>query len=145
MTTLELAPGRPPARLKAKRHASRQRKLACTACGFICYASAGAVIACGLPRCGCGMPLSVANPRDLSVIDPESFEQLAGQLPKAAHNAMMRTAGYDGMVIRDKGHDPAVARARAARQKRCALESCGRFARKGSAMCAVHDSADMPF
>ena len=78
------SPGRPAARSKAKRHSSRQRKLACSACGFICYASAGAVIACGLPRCACGAPMSVANPRDLAVIDPDQFDQLAGSLPKAA-------------------------------------------------------------
>ena len=65
------------------------------------------------------------------MIDPESFDQLAGILPKKAHNAMMREAGFDGMVIRDKCHDPAVARVRASRQMRVG----GRFAPK----------ADMPF
>jgi hypothetical protein len=107
---------------------SRQRKLHCVGCGFICYASAGAVSSCGLPSCGCGLPLVVANPRDLAVIDPEGFDQLAGVLPKAAHNAMMREAGFDGMILRDRCHDPAVARVRASRQVRVG----GKFAPKAA-------------
>ena len=138
-------PGRPPARAKAKRHSSRQRKLLCPACGFIAYASAGAVIACGLPRCACGSALSVANPRDLAVIDPDQFDQLAGSLPKGAHNQMMRECGFDAMVIRDPGHDPIVARMRANRQKRCAAEGCGRFAANGSKTCAQHGGQSLPF
>jgi hypothetical protein len=137
--------GRPPARLKSKRHQSRQRKLACSACGFICYASAGAVMSCGLPRCGCGQSMNVANPRDLAVIDPDGFEQLAGSLPKAAHNAMMRDCGFDAMILRDKGHDPVVARMRANRQKRCAADGCGRFAANGSKLCSLHGDQGMPF
>ena len=139
------SPGRPAARSKVKRHSSRQRKLACSACGFICYASAGAVIACGLPRCACGLAMSVANPRDLAVIDPDQFDQLAGSLPKAAHNAMMRDCGFDTMVIRDPGHDPVVARMRANRQKRCSQDGCGRFAANGSKTCAQHDGQTIPF
>jgi hypothetical protein len=138
-------PGRPPARLKAKRNQSRQRKLSCDACGFICYASAGAVITCGLPVCSCGQPLTIANPRDLAVIDPESFEQLAGSLSKAAHNQMMRECGFDAMILRDKGHDPVVARMRANRQKRCSQDGCGRFAANGSKTCAQHGGNSIPF
>jgi hypothetical protein len=143
--TATRSPGRPPARAKAKRHSSRQRKLACNSCGFICYASAGAVIACGLPVCACGQPLSVALPRDLAVIDPDGFEQLAGRLSKAAHNRLMRACGFDAMILRDKGHDPIVARMRAARQKRCAADGCGRFAANGSPTCAQHGAQAMPF
>jgi len=143
--TATRSPGRPPARTKAKRHSSRQRKLACSACGFICYASAGAVIACGLPLCSCGRPLAIANPRDLAVIDPDSFEELTGRLSKVAHNAMTRDAGFDDMILRDRGHDPVVARMRAARQKRCAADGCGRFAAKGSPNCAQHGAQDIPF
>jgi hypothetical protein len=39
---------------------SRQRKLACTECGFICYASAGAVRRSGYPLCACGRALTFA-------------------------------------------------------------------------------------
>jgi hypothetical protein len=99
----------------AKQSKSRQRKLHCASCGFIAYASAGAVISCGLPVCACGERMSVAKPRDLAVIDPDGFEQLAGSLSKRGHNEMMREAGFDGMVIRDPGHDPAVQRTRALR------------------------------
>jgi hypothetical protein len=140
-----VSPGRPAARLKSKRHSGRQRKLSCTGCGFICYASAGAVISCGLPVCACGLPLTVANPRDLAVIDPDEFEALAGRLSKTSHNAMMREAGFDMMILRDRGHDPAAARLRASRAKRCSSDGCGRFASKASALCSVHSSADMPF
>ena len=143
--TTHARPGRPAAHAKAKRHQARQRKLACSACGFICYASAGAVIACGLPRCACGSSLSVANPRDLAVIDPESFDQLAGSLSKPAHNQMMRECGFDAMILRDKSHDPAVARMRAARQKRCSQDGCGRFAANGSKTCAQHGDQGVPF
>ena len=144
-TTTHARPGRPAAHAKAKRHQSRQRKLSCPACGFIAYASAGAVIACGLPVCGCGQPLTVANPRDLAVIDPESFDQLAGSLSKPAHNQMMRECGFDAMILRDKGHDPVVARMRANRQKRCAQDRCGRFAAHGSMTCAQHGGDSIPF
>jgi hypothetical protein len=103
------------------------------------------VIACGLPRCACGSAMSVANPRDLAVIDPDQFDQLAGSMPKAAHNAMMRDCGFDGMIIRDKGHDPIVARMRANRQKRCSQDGCGRFAAKDSPLCPVHGAVSIPF
>lgn len=129
----------------ATTRAGRQRKLACPACGFIAYASAGAVISCGLPTCGCGQPLTVANPRDLAVIDPESFEELRSILPMAGHNAMVRAAGYDGLVVRSKGHDPRVARARALRQKRCSVDGCGRFAAKGTSTCELHATREMSF
>ena len=146
-TITEVAvPGRPPARLIAKRHQSRQRKLSCE-CGFICYASAGAVVACGLPVCGCGRELTVANPRDLAVIDPDGFEDAANGMPTlAGHNALMRAGGFTDSIIRGPGHDPAVARRRALRMKRCSSDACGRFARKGSPYCGVHaGAADMPF
>ncbi len=144
-TTTHARPGRPAARTKAKRHQSRQRKLSCPACGFIAYASAGAVIACGLPRCACGSPLAIANPRDLAVIDPDGFDQLAASLSKRAHNDMMRDCGFDAMILRDKGHDPIVARMRAARQKRCSHDGCGRFAASGSKTCAQHGGDTIPF
>lgn len=94
---------------------SRQRKLHCVSCGFICYASAGAMISCGLPTCACGTQLQVAKPRDLAVVDPDAFDELAGILSKRGHNEMMRECGFDQMIIRDKCHDPAVQRARALR------------------------------
>jgi hypothetical protein len=89
--------------------------------------------------------LSIANPRDLAVIDPESFDQLAGSLSKPAHNQMMRECGFDAMILRDRGHDPAVARMRAARQKRCSQDGCGRFAANGSKTCAQHGDQGVPF
>ena len=144
--TATRTPGRPPARTHAKRHQSRQRKLLCPACWFIAYASAVAVIACGLPSCACGRSMSVALPRDLAVIDPDQFDELAGSTPtRGAYNAMMRDAGFDGMILRNKGDDPIVARARAMRQKRCGQEGCGRFAAKGFKTCTVHGSHAMPF
>jgi hypothetical protein len=103
------------------------------------------VISCGLPRCGCGKSMNVAHPRDLAVIDPDQFEQLAGSLSKAAHNAMMRDCGFDAMILRDKGHDPVVARMRASRAKRCAAEGCGRFAAKHSLTRAQHGDQGIPF
>ena len=76
---------------------------------------------------------------------PARGHQLAGSLPKAAHNAMMRDCGFDAMVIRDPGHDPIVARIRANRQKRRTHDGCGRFAAYGSKACAQHGDQGIPF
>lgn len=110
----------------------RQRKLSCDRCGFICYASAGAVIRAGVPVCGCGAPMTVANPRDLAVIDPDGFDALAGAMPtRSAFNALMRECGYTDSIIRDRSSDP-MARARAAASRRATM------ARRAAA-------AEMPF
>jgi hypothetical protein len=76
---------------------------------------------------------------------PDGFEELAGRLSKAAHNQMMRECGFDAMILRDKGHDPVVARMRPNRQKRCAAEGCGRFAANGSLTRAQHGGQSIPF
>ena len=130
---------------RATQSKSRQRKLHCTGCGFIVYASAGSVISCGLPFCACGERMTIAKPRDLAVIDPDGFEQLAGSLSKRGHNEMVRECGFDAMILRDKGQDPAVARARAMRQKRCNADGCGRFASHGASTCAQHGGVALPF
>lgn len=128
------APGRP-----SKGHKGRQRKLACPACGFIAYASAGAVIAAGIPTCGCGQPMTVANLRDLEKIDPDGFEQLLGSLSVKARNAAMRELGYtDAIERRSPG--------RRTRQPQCAHTDCSRFRAYGVRYCAEHAELEaIPF
>lgn len=66
------APGGRP----AKDHRGRQRKLLCGSCGFICYATAGAIErAGGLPSCACGSQLEVPNLRDRLAIEPDAVER----------------------------------------------------------------------
>lgn len=114
--------GRPPARSRAKRHTSRQRKIQCDACGFIAYASAGALMTAGLPSCGCGARMAVAHVRDLAIIEPDAFEALADSMPtRGARNALMLEAGYAGAIIHYKDSDPATrAKASATRRRNTA-------------------------
>lgn len=116
-------PGRP-----AKGHKGRQRKLACPACGFIAYASAGAVQSAGIPTCGCGSPMAVANLRDLEVIDPDGFEQLVGSLSLKGGNAAMRELGYLDSIVR---RSPP----RRTNQPQCKRDGCSRFRRAAVDYC----------
>lgn len=123
MSKRAATPGRP-----AKGHKGRQRKLSCEACGFIAYASAGAIMAAGIPSCGCGRPMEIANLRDLEVIDPEGFERLVGSLGLKAGNAAMRELGYTDAIVR---RSPP----RRSRQPQCKSDGCSRFRRNGSDHC----------
>ena len=48
----------------AKSQTGRMRKVLCSACGCIVYASAAALTRSGIPSCGCGEPMRIANLRD---------------------------------------------------------------------------------
>jgi hypothetical protein len=58
------SPVRPAGGRPAKGYRGRQRKLSCPLCGFIAYATAGALTRAGVPVCGCGEPMVLANIRD---------------------------------------------------------------------------------
>jgi hypothetical protein len=127
-------PGRP-----AKGHKGRQRKLLCSSCGFIAYASAGAVTSAGLPTCGCGAPMTVANLRDIEAIDPEGFERMVGSLSLKAGNAAMHELGYtDSIIRRSPGRRIA--------QPQCATAGCSKFRKLGATHCvACEELASVPF
>jgi len=58
----------------AKGYGGRQRKLKCDSCGFIAYATAGAVDRAGArPSCGCGGSMHWANERDRIIIEPREL------------------------------------------------------------------------
>jgi hypothetical protein len=67
----------------AKGHKGRQRKLECSGCGFIAYASRGAIERAGVPMCGCGEPLTVANVRDLIALDMVDYREVSSDQLRA--------------------------------------------------------------
>jgi hypothetical protein len=82
----------------AKGHVGRQRKVHCERCGFIAYASRGALQRSGLPRCGCGEPMALANLRDRAAVE---WDALAAELlsyGRDAYDAAMRELGCTGMI-----------------------------------------------
>ena len=108
----------------AKGHTGRQRKLYCERCGFIAYASRGALERCGFPSCACGEPMALANLRDRALVEWEQLERELMAYGRDANNAAMRELGHTGMVETKR-----VALSGAAR-KRCQWEGgyCTKFA-----------------
>jgi len=82
----------------AKGHTGRQRKLYCERCGFIAYASRGALERCGFPSCACGEPMALANLRDRALVEWEQLERELMAYGRDAYNAAMRELGHTGMV-----------------------------------------------
>jgi hypothetical protein len=113
-------PGRP-----AKGHKGRQRKASCPGCGFIVYASASAYTRTGMPTCGCGTPMELANLRDVVAIEPERLEGLS----EKAFNAAMRELGFTDMI---RAKQPP----RWSQQPQCANDGCSRFRKTGERLCA---------
>lgn len=77
----------------AKGHVGRQRKVHCERCGFIAYASRRALQRSGLPVCGCGEPMALANLRDRYAIEPDAVESELHGYGRAAYVAGMREIG----------------------------------------------------
>jgi hypothetical protein len=126
----------PPAALRggrpAKGHVGRQRKVHCERCGFIAYASRGALQRSGLPRCGCGEQLQLANLRDRFAVEPDALESELVSYGRSAYDAAMRELGEP--VEREHGgaygHSGAV-------QHRCAEQHCDRFT--SAVYCHEHE------
>ncbi len=111
------AGGRP-----AKGHVGRQRKMHCERCGFIAYASRGALQRSGLPRCGCGEPMQLANLRDRAAVEWDALEAELVSYGRDAYDAAMLELGYTDMIA------PRTApRKSGAVQHRCAAEGCHKF------------------
>lgn len=132
------APASNPGGRPAKGHKGRQRKLCCPECGFICYATAGAVErAGGLPSCACGSPLIVPNLRDRAVIEWDQLEAELSQLGRERWNDAMREIGSLDLVL------PRYADRRSgAAPKRCAWAEghCVKFT--SAIYCPEHDPAE---
>ena len=107
----------------AKGHTGRQRKVLCEACGFIAYASRGALQRSGFPVCGCGRPMALANLRDRAAVEWDALEAELASYGRDAYTAAMRELGYTDMIERGsrygKGGGP---------QKRCEETGCNVFA-----------------
>jgi hypothetical protein len=102
---------------------------------MIVYASAAAYARCGLPTCGCGERMTLANLRDVAVVEPESLDRLG----ERDFNAAMRELGYVDM-IRAKAPPRRIA------QPQCAEPGCSRFRKYGDRWCVDHLEAHaLPF
>jgi hypothetical protein len=106
----------------AKGHVGRQRKVHCEACGFIAYASRSALQRSGLPVCGCGEPMTLANLRDRAAVEWDALEAELRSYGRDAYDAAMRELGYSAMVeprTRPAGSGLA--------QHRCEVWGCHKF------------------
>jgi hypothetical protein len=122
----------------AKGHTGRQRKLACS-CGFICYASAGAIRKRGVPVCACGEPLTIAHMRDAVKVSPGHAAVLALEQQEREQHA------YDEWSERDaKRAQKAGERAEREGFKSGAFNCfvCGKFKPSPAAQC--HHCGDRP-
>jgi hypothetical protein len=118
----------------AKGHVGRQRKLLCSGCGFIAYASAGAIgRAGGLPTCGCGGELHLPNLRDRAAVEGDALEaELMRSGPDAWNEACRELGTRDAMIVRSFKRDGG-----AEGSKRCEWTSCSKFSR--GRFCPEHD------
>ena len=82
----------------AKGHVGRQRKLHCDRCGFIAYASRGALQRSGLPVCGCGRPMVLANLRDRALIEWDALRDELEGYGADAYRAAMSELGFSDEV-----------------------------------------------
>ena len=118
----------------AKGHVGRQRKVHCEACGFIAYASRGALQRSGLPVCGCGQPMLLANLRDRAAVEWDALEAELLSYGRDAYDAAMRELGYRDMI------EPRRApRKSGAAQHRCGWEGgyCSKFV--SGVYCPEHE------
>lgn len=77
-------PGQPQTRL---------RKIHCEACGFIARTTRGALIRSGLPSCGCGERMTLADLRDRAAVEWDALETELRGYGQAAYIAAMRELG----------------------------------------------------
>lgn len=78
----------------AKGHTGRQRKVHCVACGVILYGSRTALQRSGLPVCGCGEKMTLANLRDRALVEWDTLETELVLYGREAYDAAMRELGY---------------------------------------------------
>jgi hypothetical protein len=128
------SPGRNPGGRPAIDYRGYQRKLVCDSCGFIAYATAGALTrAGGFPTCACGQPLVLANLRDRAVYEWDKLEAELQALGVDAWNEAMREIGALDLVKRAPRD-----RRGGAVQKRCEVHGCNRFS--GARFCHEHEA-----
>jgi hypothetical protein len=122
----------------AKGHVGRQRKVHCERCGFIAYASRGALQRSGFPVCGCGEPMTLANLRDRAAVEWDELEAELLSYGRGAYDAAMRELGYTAMIA---GKAP---RRSGAAQHRCEWEGgyCAKFT--SGRYCPEHEHANRP-
>lgn len=118
----------------AKGHVGRQRKIHCEACGFIAYASRGALQRSGFPLCGCGEVMQLANLRDRAAVEWDALEAELSSYGRPAYQAAMRELGYTDMLPKRSKYGKG-----GAGQKRCGWEGgyCSVFS--ASRYCAEHE------
>jgi hypothetical protein len=71
----------------------RMRKVHCIGCGCIVYASRGALQRSGLPVCGCGERMALANLRDRAAIEWDALDAELRSYGVKAYDAAMRELG----------------------------------------------------
>lgn len=123
----------------AKGYVGRQRKIHCEPCGFIAYASRGALQRSGLPVCGCGEPMTLANLRDRAAVEYDALEAELLSYGRDAYDAAMRELGYTGMIAKRSGDSKG-----GAEQHRCEWEGgyCSVFA--SGRYCSEHTLENRP-
>lgn len=105
----------------AKGHVGYQRKIHCQACGFIAYATRGALQRSGFPRCGCGQPLTLANLRDRAAVEWDALKAELLAIGRDAYERACRELGYTDLIGKKGGPS------RSGRQSRCEFGTCTRW------------------
>lgn len=123
----------------AKGHVGRQRKVHCEGCGVILYGSMAALTRSGLPVCGCGERMQLANLRDRAAVEWDVLELEMGSWSREAYNAAMRELGYTGRL-----ETRTYSRQSGAVQRRCGWEGgqCVRFV--SGRYCPEHEHSARP-
>jgi hypothetical protein len=106
----------------AKDHSGRQRKVYCQRCGFIAYASRRALQRAGMPSCGCGESLQIANLRDRAAVEWDALAEELESYGRDAYDAAMRELGYTNMIAPRRS-----AERHGGRQRRCEASGCEKF------------------
>jgi hypothetical protein len=102
---------------------------------MIVYASASAYARCGMPVCGCGETMRLANLRDIVLVQPERLDDL----PERSFHTAMRELGHADMIHAKQAP-------RRSKQPQCAEDGCSKFRRNGVRFCAEHEElAALPF
>lgn len=127
-----VAGGRP-----AKGHVGRQRKIHCERCQVILYGSRAALQRSGMPVCGCGERMVIANYRDRAKIEPDDLEAELVGYGRDAYNAVARELGWPRWAATPKPTRGG------AGQKRCAWAEgyCSRFT--ATLYCGEHTPGDV--
>lgn len=127
----ESTPSAPVGR-PAKSYSGRMRKVHCVGCGCIVYASRGALQRSGLPACGCGERMQLANLRDRAAVEWDALAAELESYGRDAYDAAMRELGHVDMIAprRSTEHHGGA-------QRRCEVNGCHKFA--AGRYCAEHE------